>query len=272
MTIAEATRLTQLRIRETALEEDLQQAKELVGAVTGLAPATLALHHGMALTREQLETLGMLAQRRAHGEPLQYILGEWSFMGLPMIVRPGALIPRPDTEVLCERALRLSGERGYQTALDLCCGSGCIGIALASLGGMRVTCADVSDACIALAQENAALNGVSARFCTGDLFDAVDGTFDLIVSNPPYLSHADLDGLQREVTFEPRIALDGGSDGLAFYRRIAAAYADYLNPGGALLLEIGSTQAERVCRLFENASCCNDYAGNPRVVTVCKQD
>lgn len=268
MTVAEATRLTQLRIRPAAQEEDLAQACALVGCVLGIERAALMLHHDMELTREQLAELGALAERRASGEPLQYILGVWYFMGLPFFVRPGALIPRQDTEVLCEHALALARALGYQSALDLCCGSGCIGVSLAALGALGVTSADISADCAALTQENARENGVSIDVRTGDLFDCTPETFDLIVCNPPYLSGEEMRALQREVTFEPRLALDGGADGLAFYRRIAAQYRAHLNPGGALLLEIGCTQAEEVCALFEGAQVKHDYAGKARVVTV----
>ncbi len=269
MTVAEIIRLVQLQIRPVAMEEDLQQAKELVGAVLGLDPPALMLHHGMEITGEQLAELGALVARRASGEPLQYILSQWSFMGLTFSVGPGVLIPRADTETLCEEALRLAKERGYKTALDLCCGSGCIGVALRSIGGLAVTCADISEDCVRATRENAALNGVMLEIVQGDLFEAVAGRrYDLMACNPPYLSRADMDALQTEVGFEPRLALYGGADGLDFYRRIAADYGRHLNAGGALLLEIGSTQAEDVCALFDNASAGRDYAGNPRVVTV----
>lgn len=268
MTVAEATRLVQLRIRPVAKEEDLSQAKELVGAVLDIEPPALMLHHGMELTEQQLVLLGELTERRASGEPLQYILGQWSFMGMPFFVEPGVLIPRADTEILCEEALRLSQEHGYRRALDLCCGSGCIGIALQSIGRLDVTCSDIDEDCLALTERNAALNGAAVTTVQSDLFDVIKGKFDLIVSNPPYLSCSELDALQPEVSFEPRLALFGGEDGLRFYRRIAADYRRYLADGGTLLLEIGSTQAEAVCALFDGALVRRDYAGNPRVVIV----
>lgn len=270
MTVAEALRQTAQRLRAAAGEDAAQEARWLVGHVLGLQPAGLAASRLATWLPEQAAALEGLLQRRLAGEPLQYLLGEWAFMGLPMRVRPGVLIPRADTEILAERAVQRIRQCGYRTALDLCCGSGCIGIALARLCAAEVTATDLSPACCALARENAARNGVQLDVRQGDLFETLkmQETFDIIACNPPYLDAADLAGLQREVTFEPRLALDGGPDGLEFYRRIAAAYRTYLRPGGTLLLEIGSTQAQAVAGLFGGGELLLDYAGRPRVLEV----
>lgn len=268
MTVAEAVRACKLRLDETAKEESLQQAKILVGFVLGIEESALMLHHQMELTREQIEELGDYLSRRADGEPLQYILGQWSFMGLLFYVDTRALIPRQDTETLCEAALQLAGERGYRSALDLCCGCGCVGISLAALGGLEVWAADVSQDCIELTKENAALNGVSVGTLCCDLFRDVTGSFDLIVCNPPYLTKADMQKMQRELHYEPAEALYGGTDGLDYYRRIAGEYRRYLNGGGALLMEIGAAQADDVLRLFPGARVQSDIGGRPRVVIV----
>ncbi len=156
--------------------------------------------------------------------------------------------------------------------LDLCCGSGCIGIALAALGGANVTAADLSADALELAERNARRNGVSLTTVQSDLFEAVEGTFDLIASNPPYLSEAEMDARDRSLRFEPALALYGGADGLDFYRRIAADYQRYLKPGGTLLLEIGMTQKDAVSAMFENSECITDYGGRPRVIAVKKHD
>lgn len=193
-------------------------------------------------------------QRRLAGEPVQYILGTWEFMGLEFEVSPAALIPRQDTETLVERALEMQKEKGYETALDLGCGTGCIGVSMAALGrDVHVTLSDVSPDCIALAWRNSEKNRVSDRveFVVGDLFEPVaDRRFDMILSNPPYIADGEMDTLQREVGWEPALALAGGADGLEFYRRIAAGYREHLNPGGVLLLELGWTQAAAVRELF----------------------
>lgn len=270
MTVAEATRLVQLRIRELAGEEEASQARELVAYVLGLDARALILHHGVELNGEQLVKLGELADRRAAGEPLQYILGEWSFMGLPFQVNEHVLIPRQDTETLCEAAVKAVRARGYQTALDLCCGSGCIGIAIRVLTGASVVCSDISESAAQVARDNAAGNDAAVDVRTGDLFSTLHAgeRFDLIAVNPPYLSDEDMRHLQPELGYEPRVALYGGADGLDFYRRIAAEYRAHLTPSGLLLMEIGSTQAEAVAAMFPNASLTRDYADNPRVIAV----
>lgn len=207
--------------------------------------------------------------KRLDGEPLQYIFGEWDFMGLPFKLGHGVLIPRQDTETLCEHALILAGARGYRNALDLCCGSGCIGIALARRAGLKVTLADVAPDPLRYAMENAHLNGVNVTILQSDMFKKVRGSYDMILCNPPYIPSGSLASLQREVKMEPLLALDGGEDGLDFYRRIAAEYRDYLNPNGALLLEVGEGQSRAVLALFEAGGyILKDANGVERVVVI----
>ncbi|MCL2695367.1 MAG: peptide chain release factor N(5)-glutamine methyltransferase [Clostridiales bacterium] len=216
---------------------------------------------------DDLERLSELVRRRLSGEPLQYILGEWTFYGLDFRVTPDVLIPRQESELLVE----LARERDFSSVLDLCCGSGCIGISTVwnlESGIWNLTLADISPEALTVAGENALRHGVKAELVQSDLFAQVEGTFDLILCNPPYLSADDMGRLQRELAFEPALALYGSEDGLAFYRRIAAEYRDYLAPDGVLLLEIGSTQAEAVCALFPGAEVYKDYAGLDRVVRV----
>ncbi len=223
------------------------------------------------LSETDAKALQPLIDRRLSGEPLQYVLGEWEFYGLPFYVNSAVLIPRPDTERLVETALSMLSE-DRRDVLDLCCGSGCIGIALAALGGARVTAADLSADALSMTERNARRNDVSVRTVQSDLLENVEGTFDLIVSNPPYLSKAEMDARDESLRFEPALALFGGEDGLDFYRRIAAKYRRYLKPGGALLLEIGYTQKEAVEALFENSECVEDYGGRPRVIVVRNDD
>ena len=185
-------------------------------------------------------------------------------MGLPFYTRPCALIPRQDTETLCEEALSIGGK----TLLDLCCGTGCIGVSLAKLGGFEVTFADISPDCLALARENAALNGVAGSFVLTDMFGNISGSYDMICVNPPYIPTSELASLQAEVKREPRLALDGGADGLDFYRRISRDYAAHLNPGGTLLMEVGAGQAEDVAEMFPKAEIIKDICGIERVVAV----
>ncbi len=198
-----------------------------------------------------------LVERRLEREPLQQIIGHWGFWSLDLRVTKDVMVPRPETEFLVEEALRLAGGAGGRSVeiLDLGTGSGNVGISLArDLPGARIVATDISPEAIAVAADNARQWGVEdrVRFLTGDLFQPVgNGRFDLIVSNPPYIPTAEIETLDPEVRcFEPRIALDGGADGLYFYRRIARKAADHLRPGGSMLLELGDGQAGDVARLL----------------------
>ena len=267
--VSEVVRLCKLRLEPVAGEEALQQAKEIVAAVIGAETSALAVHSWVQVTEEQMSMIGDLVEQRLSGQPLQYILGEWEFYGLPFYVDERALIPRQDTELLVETAISMIQKRGYQSCLDLCTGSGCIAVSIAKHAQISVTASDISVDALELAQENAALNEVRVTFLESDLFDQIDGKFDLICCNPPYLSKEDMEHLQKEVSFEPALALYGGADGLDFYRKIAKEYQAHLTAGGALLLEIGSTQAETAAALFAaQTSVLNDIAGNPRVLVV----
>ena len=184
-----------------------------------------------------------------------------------------ALIPRPETEILAEHAIK-TVEEGDKV-LDLCTGSGCIAIAIAkNCAGKRVqvTASDVSDAAIMLAKENANYNSVDITFIQSDLFSKIHGRFNLIVCNPPYIKTSEIPALQREVRdWEPRIALDGGEDGLDFYRRLAREISRYIAKGGMLMLEVGEGQAEEVLKLFEKrdyAMVVKDYQGVDRILKI----
>ncbi len=212
-------------------------------------------------------------RERCRRVPLAYLLGQTEFMGLPFAVRPGVLIPRQDTETLVEWVLEETDGEG-KNLLDLCCGSGCIGLSLAKLGGFEAVLCDLSDTAVEVSRENAARLGCRARIYQGDLFAAlpVGLRFDVIVSNPPYIQSAVIEGLMPEVRdYEPRMALDGAEDGLLFYRRIAAQAGAWLVPGGRLYLEIGYDQGESVPFLLREAGFLQvevrrDLAGQTRVV------
>ena len=220
------------------------------------------------------DSLNELAKRRLSGEPLQYLLGEWEFMGLPFIVEPSALIPRQDTETLAETAIKLIKERGYKSALDICTGTGCIAVSIKKLGGLkRVAASDISPDCTALAKRNAELNMVDIELSVRDLF-AGHGSFDIITANPPYINKEDMAALQREVRHEPALALYGGEDGLDFYRRIASDWHAHINPGGAMLLEAGMGEAGAVADMFSGfkTRIIKDLCGVERVVVVYEKE
>ena len=241
----------------------------------GMTRQALVFEGDRAIPRHQLYRLEAMLDRRAAGEPVQYILGSADFMGLRFRVDGAVLIPRQDTETLVEAALiELRQRQGNPALLDLCTGSGCVGLSLASLApNARITLADISPEALEVARANQKDLGVKAELRQGDLFSAVGRErFDIIASNPPYIPTGALSGLQREVRFEPRIALDGGADGLDFYRRIAEGAADHLNPGGAIFLEVGIHQAQPVLELVRaklpctQAGTIRDLNGIERVV------
>lgn len=223
---------------------------------------------------EEQEAYLKLIARRCERVPLQHITGEQEFMGLPFRVTPDVLIPRQDTEVLVEECLRHLAPGNI--FLDLCTGSGCILVSLLHYAkGTLGTGADLSGKALSVAKGNVEANGVEARLVQGDLFEPVTGTFDLIVSNPPYIASAEIETLTPEVReHEPRMALDGTADGLFFYKRIVQESPSYLKEGGWLCMEIGYDQGAAVQQLMEargfvTVSVIKDLAGLDRVVSGC---
>ena len=238
--------------------------------------------HGRDLSLDETELSPALtdavraaASRRASGEPLQYILGNWDFLSLTLAVGEGVLIPRPDTELLCEVAAQHLAATPSPSVLDLCAGSGCVGLGVASLvNGATVTAVELSDAALGYLRRNVArypqyhVAVMQDDVCVpkGDY-----GLYDAIVSNPPYIPTADLAGLMREVQFEPTMALDGDADGLRFYRVMASLWSKHLKAGGLLAVEVGIGQAADVAALFEQAGLVDvavhrDLGGIERVV------
>lgn len=210
-----------------------------------------------------------LIDKRRERIPLQYITGRQEFMGIDFLVNENVLIPRQDTEVLVESVLPfVKGKR----VLDICTGSGCIAVSLSLLGNpAKVTASDKSEAALSLARKNAERAGALVTFIKSDLFDNIEGNFDIIISNPPYISENEMKELEPEVKeHEPSMALWGGMDGLYFYRRIISASPSYLKCGGRLFFEIGYSQAHSVKRLmeqqgFSDINIVKDYAGLDRV-------
>ena len=228
------------------------------------------------LTDEQMAALDNALAQRAAGRPLQYILGEWEFLTLILKVGEGVLIPRPDTELLCEVAARQLRGKAAPRVLDLCAGSGCVGLGVASLHpDALVTEVELSDAALSYLKQNVLRYpdyAVTVR--QADVladFDAFDGPYDAILSNPPYIPTADLPSLQKEVQHEPQMALDGDADGLTFYRTIAEHWCEKLSDDGFVAVEVGIDQAADVAALFaaqglENTEVFTDLGGVDRVV------
>ena len=244
----------------------------------GIPRSRLLRDGGLPPPRGTWEALEKLLLRRLSGEPIQYILGQWEFFGLPFLVGPGVLIPRPETEMLVELALACSEKLSFPSLLDLCSGSGCIPIAFgkacprASVAGV-----ELSPDALAWFEKNIALNAVeNVSALAGDATDPPAPVsarrWHIVTANPPYISSGQLCGLQREVLREPRMALDGGIDGLDFYRILPSVCRRLLAPDGLLLLEIGDDQGSDVPPLLEEAgyrdvSLLLDHAGHPRVVS-----
>ncbi len=257
MRIGEACRAAAAQLRTAGVPDPAWDSGQLMSRVTGLAPLMARLSE-RELTAEEAAAFDALVQRRLQREPLQYILGTQDFCGRSFAVDGRVLIPRPETELLAERAVRALQDFGSGAhALDLCCGSGCLGITLAlEAPSAQVDMADLSEDALAVTRKNAERLGAQVSLHQGDLWDAVDAKqYQLIVSNPPYIPDEDCLALQAEVMQEPPMALKGGMDGLDFYRRIAAGLREHLLPGGVLLLEVGFDQAERVAELLRAAGC-----------------
>ena len=245
---------TKSYLAEKGVENARLETEWLLSAALGRDRVGLYVSLDQPLNPDELAVCREFVTRRAKREPLQYILGTQEFYGLDFVVTPAVLIPRHDTEVIVEESLlRVPGARAV---LDIGVGSGCIAVALAkNLPDAQVCGVEQSPEALALAQKNAERHGVRVTLFEGSLFEPFVGQhFDLIVSNPPYIPTADLDTLQPEVReFEPLQALDGGPDGLHFYRLIVPAAPEHLVPGGWLLMEIGIGQADAVLGMLERA-------------------
>ena len=266
------------RLREAGVEAHSLEARLLVAFAADKTPGKLLEDIAIYSSDEIGERVERFMARRLAGEPLAYILGTWDFYGLELEVTPDVLIPRPDTEVLVSTALELvGGSRGIRF-LDLGCGSGCIGCALGkNLSDARGVLAELSPAALEVAKRNAFAHDLETRLETVSL-DMLSpppgglGTFDLIVSNPPYIKKAEIETLDKSVrAYEPHMALDGGEDGLDFYRAILKNWKSLLRTSGHMVFEVGETQAEEVIMLMRLAGlrgvrAVEDTAGIQRVV------
>ena len=254
------------------------EARELVAFACGKTREELLRDSRLYVMPEAEARVRALVQRHLDGEPTAYLIGEWEFYGLPLDISRDVLIPRPDTEVLAGLAIDFVKTQGECRVLDLCAGSGCVGLAVASqCPGSRVVLGELSEGALRVCRQNIRRNGLSGRVVPMQV-DALAappaqlGEFRCLVSNPPYIPAGDIPGLDSSVRdFEPRMALDGGADGLDFYRSIAKTWKDALSVGGKLFLEVGIGQADDVLRLlrtqgFGDLEITKDLNGIPRVV------
>ncbi|MCR5142234.1 MAG: peptide chain release factor N(5)-glutamine methyltransferase [Ruminococcus sp.] len=233
------------------------EARELAGCALGIN-ARGRIEGRTEATPAQIKSCALLLARRLSHEPLQYIIGEWDFYGRTFDVGEGVLIPRSDTETLIDAAKKLCGDRTGLTVIDLCAGTGCIGITLEKeLDTAEVYCVEKYDMAADYLKRNIKKLGSSAKPVIGDVLDRATAESlpkaDLIACNPPYINAEDMKCLQKEVTFEPATALDGGEDGFDFYRGIVRIWADRLTPDGVMLFEIGAGQEEEVMEIMIQA-------------------
>jgi release factor glutamine methyltransferase len=258
----------------------MNEAELVLSQVLNCDRLSLYLNKDAVLDKDKAATISNILKRRISGEPLQYILGGCEFMGCEFKIDKRALIPRPETEILVESAAAelKAGVKASPLILDLGTGSGCIAVSIAKLlPGARVWAADISKEALQLASENARLNKVKVKFLRTDLFSKLKNKkFDLIISNPPYISAEELSGLAKEISFEPKQALAAGIDGLGFYRLIISQSAVHLRDNGLLAFEVGAKQAKAVRAMlqeknFSDIKIIRDYNNIQRVIIAKKR-
>lgn len=272
MTYREAVTRGEEDLKKVGITEAKNDAWLLMETVCRISRQFYYMHMEEDVSEDLLKEYELAIRKRAEHIPLQYIVGETEFMGLRFKVNSNVLIPRPDTETLVEEALKVV--RPGMKVLDMCTGSGCIIVSIVhNIPDVKGYAADISKQALNVAKENAKLNEVPVLFERSDLFEHITDTYDVIVSNPPYIRTDVIPELMPEVQcFEPIEALDGKEDGLFFYRKMTAEAAKYLNPEGRLLFEIGYDQGEAVSQMmreagFSEVRVIKDLAGNDRVVT-----
>ena len=266
------------RLRAADSGDPTLEARELVAFACGKTKEELLRDSRLYVTPEVEARVRALVQRHLDGEPTAYLIGEWEFYGLPLDISRDVLIPRPDTEVLAGLAIDFVKTQGACRVLDLCAGSGCVGLAVAAqCPESRVVLGELSEGALRICRQNIRRNGLSGRVVPMQM-DALApppaqlGEFRCLVSNPPYIPAGDIPGLDPSVRdYEPHMALDGGADGLDFYRNLAREWKNALTVGGKIFLEVGIGQADDVLRLlraqgFGDLEITKDLNGIPRVV------
>lgn len=268
------------KLSEAQCDSPEFDAQQLIYYCFGFNKTGLLMHSGDEADSAKLIHFEDCVARRVNHEPLQYIIGMWDFYKYSFKIGEGVLIPRPETELLVEYAVEKINKKGYKVIFDLCCGSGCIGLSIAKrCHQTEVYCIDISDDALVFTRQNKELLGVDN--VTVVKADMLDGTNiaslprpDLILSNPPYIKSEEISSLQEEVRFEPRLALDGGSDGLRFYRALSEIWYPHINRGGYLAMECGEEQANDILAMFldkaEKGKIVKDASGLDRVVIVAR--
>lgn len=279
MNVREALKMGQKKLREAGVANPVLDSQLILSHVLGTDRLKLLVYDEIKLTKEQQECYGTLLAQRCQFVPIAYIIGRKEFYGLNFYVKKGVLIPRPETEFVVEEALKAASKISNPLIADLCSGSGAISVAIAvNSPKATVYATEISDIACEVARKNIFAHGVQDRVLLfqGDLWAPIEEReirgLDIIVSNPPYIPSQDLENLPNDVKNEPQLALDGGTDGLEFYRRIISRAHEFLKAGGSIILEIGWNQALDVKTLmekegFKDIQVVKDYAGFDRVVT-----
>ena len=274
-TAREILKKTEQTLAAAGIEDPEFEAGVLLEDIGGQAPAAVQLCPETELSEERAAAVAKAAKRRSGGYPLQYIIGSWDFYGRRFACGEGVLIPRAETELLCECVIKYFAKRPAPRIIDLCSGTGCIAITLAKeIPGAKVTAVELYDGAMKYLKQNNAAFGGCVSAVQGDALVPF-GEFDCVVSNPPYVAAKEMPTLQREVLAEPETALLGGEDGLDFYRAIAKNWYEHIAPGGFIAFEIGEAQGRAVENLLKEngyygVSVWEDYAGLDRIVTAMK--
>lgn len=271
MTITQLLQYAREQLENANILNSMNEARYMLEALLKVDRNYLFMHGPETVEDVRCEQYRQWVKKRSTHYPMQYIIGEQPFMDFTFYVDENVLIPRQDTEVLVEEAVKYLSQD--MQVLDLCCGSGCIGLSLGRLTGAHVTLADISEGAIAVTKRNAQRLGLQAGIILSDLFEKIEQKYDMIVSNPPYIRSDVIPSLMEEVReYEPMLALDGREDGLYFYRRIVDEARKFLNEDGYLLFEIGYDQGDDLREILVGAGyseiqVLKDLAGLDRVVT-----
>jgi release factor glutamine methyltransferase len=261
-------------LKSKGLSESESDAEVLLSFILQTKRSKLHLMRSQKLTDIQVSRYEKYILRRSKREPVAYITGLAGFMDFEFKANKNVLIPRPETEILVETALKIAKKENKNSVLDLCTGSGCIAVSLAKLGKFKdITASDVSGSALEIAKENARINNVlDISFVKSDVFDGISGKiFDIIVSNPPYVSYEEYDALEPELKYEPEVALMAEDGGLFFYKKIASKAGKYLKDNGFILIELSAYKASEIKQIFstggyKNIEIIKDYAGLPRIL------
>lgn len=258
MTIFEAYNSTKKKLEKAGIEDYVFEAKQIIKHITGFSAPQILANYNNKLTKFQKDNLTVIIRQREIRYPLQYIFGEWDFYGRGFYVGPGVLVPRADTEILIDHCLKFLDKEKATEVLDLCAGSGAIGITLGKeRNKANVTMVEKFDEAITYAQKNITRNKAeNVSVLQGDVFESphISEKYDLIVSNPPYIPIDEMNTISPETKFEPETALIGGQDGLDFYRAIIENYKASLKTGGMLAFEVGIGEYEKVAQLMREAA------------------